>query len=198
MTLSFDPGEDLAQVADSLEAVTLTRPGSSVAVVVSRALRLAVSDRLIAESAGRFALSDVAWHLPAAEVPVEPQAGDVIVDAKDRRWTVLDVEKKSLGTRWRCVARNLAVVHGLDAYVDVEKAVVSKGPSGAEKLRWQTWKTGLSARIQPIETEIRSEHDRQVTQTRFRIFLAQYVALDRGHRVRGPDALLEIDAVRVG
>jgi len=214
MALSFDPGEDLAQVADGLEAVTLTRPGSSVAVAIGRALRSAVGDRLIAESAGRYMSTDMAWHLPAAELPEEPQSGDVIVDAEDRRWTVLDVEKKSLGTRWRCVARNLAVLHGLDAYVDLEKAVVSKGPAGAEKLRWRTWRTGLSARIQPVEAAIRGEQDRRVTETRFKIFLAQHLPLDRSHRVRGPDgaiyriagvrkpdridALVEIDAVKLG
>jgi hypothetical protein len=197
MTLPFDPGQDLAQVADGLQTATFTRPKSGVSAVVAHALRSVVRARQIAESAGRYTSSDVAWHLPAAEMPVEPRAGDVIVDADDRRWTVLDVEKTTLAARWRCVARNLAVVHGLDAYVDVEEATLTKGQAGAETRVWRTWKTGLSARIQPVATEIRSEHDRQVSRARFTIFLAHDLALDRRHRVRGPDGTLyRVVAVR--
>ena len=57
MTLSFDPGEDLVQVADGLQAVTVRRPGGSVATVVDHALRSVVRSRQIAESAGRFTAS---------------------------------------------------------------------------------------------------------------------------------------------
>lgn len=197
MTLPFDPGQDLAQVADGLQAVTLTRPKSSVSVLVPHALRSIVRARQAAQSSGRYTSSDVAWHLPAGEMPVEPQAGDLIVDADDCRWTVLDVEKTTLGSRWRCVSRSLAVVHGLDAYVDVEEATFTKGQGGAATRTWRTWKTGLSARIQPVETGIRSEHDRKVARARYTIFLAHDLALDRRHRIRGPDGTLyQIVAVR--
>lgn len=197
MTLAFDPGSDLARVADGLETVTVTRPGSSVATLVPGALRSAVRSRQIAESAGRYTASDAAWHLPVAQVAEPPRVGDVIVDAADQRWTVLNVEKKSLLTRWRCVARNLAVVHGLDAYVDVEKATIAKGLGGAETRTWRTWKTGLSAKIQPAGTEVRREHDRQVTRARFKIYLLQDLDLDRTHRVRGPDgAIYRVTATR--
>lgn len=197
MPLPFDPGDDLARVADGLEKVTITRPGSSVAAVVAHALRSRVYDRGVAESAGRYTANDVAWHLPVSELPDAPQVGDVILDAEGRRWTVLDAEKASLGSRWRCAARNLAVVHGLDAYVDIEKATVTKGQGGAETRSWHTWKTGLSARIQPAGTEVRREHDRQVTVARFTIYLAEDVELDCTHRVRGPDgAVYDVAAVR--
>jgi len=212
MTLPFDPGSDLARVADGLETVTVTRPGSSAATVVTGALRSVVHSRQVAESAGQYTVGDVAWHLPAGELAGSPQVGDVIIDAADQRWTVLRVQKTSLATRWRCVARNLAVVHGLDAYIDIEKATVAKGEGGAETRSWHTWKTGLRAKIQPAGMQVRREHDREVSRARFTIYLAHDLDLDRSHRVRGPDravyhvigtrkadrvdALMEIDVVR--
>jgi len=212
MTLDLNPGDDLARVGDGLETVTLNRPGSSAATVVAAALRSRVHDRQAAESAGRYTSSDTAWHLPASELSDPPQVGDVIVDAAGRRWTLLFVEQTSLGSRWRCVARDLAVAHGLDAYVDVEKCVPAKGQGGAAAQTWKTWKTGLRARVQPAGSEVGREHDRRVTRARFTIYLARDIDLDRTHRLRGSDgtvyrvlgvrkadrvdALMEIDAVR--
>ena len=143
-----------------------------------------------------------------------PRPGDVIVDEDGRRWTVLDVQEMTLDGRWRCVARNLAVAHGLDQYVDIEKATYAKGEGGADEPTWRVWKTGLRARIQPARVEVRDEHDRRATAAGFQVFLAEDVALDHTHRIKGPDgavyrvtgcrkadridALVEIDVVRTG
>ena len=213
MALPFDPGDDMAEVADGLEPVTVTRPGSSAATEVTHALRRAVRTGEVKQSEGQYTASDVAWHLPVSELPEAPRLGDVIVDADDQRWSVLGVQNTTFQGRWRCVCRNLAIVHGLDQYVDVQKAAYSKGDAGAVEVTWQTWKTGLRARIQPVEGEVRDEHDRRVTAARFKVFLAQDVAVDHNHRVRGADgtiygvtgyrkadridALMEIDVVRV-
>ena len=212
MTLDFDPADDLAQVADGIETVTVTRPGTSTATVVSGALRSLVRASDAARSAGRFTATDAAWHLPTSELTEAPRAGDVIVDSDDARWTVLAVGATTLRGRWRCVARNLAVEHGLDAYVDIERATLTKGTDGAETVAWHTWKTGLAAKIQPVAGEPVDEHDRRVTRSTAKIYLAQDLELDRTHRVRGPDgtvyrvqsyrkadrvdALMEIDAVQ--
>ena len=45
MTLAFDPSDDLARVADGLQSVTLTRPGSSATTAISDALCGRVSNR---------------------------------------------------------------------------------------------------------------------------------------------------------
>ena len=213
MTLDFNPGDDLADVMDGLTSVTLLRPGSSNTIDVAHALCRTVRTREIRKSEGRYTAGDVAWHLPDGELSWPPRVGDVIVDADDRRWTVLDVQATTLEGRWRCVCRNLAVEQGLDQYVDVEKATYQKGDSGADQPTWQAWKTGLRARIQPVETRMTHEHERRTSQTAFRIFLLEDVLLDHTHRVRGPDgtvyrvvgcrkseridALMEIDVRRV-
>ena len=212
MAIEFDPSADLAGVVDGLTSVTVTRPGSSGASEVAHALRRPIQTREAESSEGRYTASDVAWHLPASEMTTTPRPGDVIVDDDGRRWTVLDVKKTMLDARWRCVARNLAVVHGLDQYVDVEKATYTKGEGGADQPTWQIWKTGLRAKIQPIEVEVRDKHDGRATAAAFRVYLADDVTLDHTHRIKEPDgavyrvtgyckadridALVEIDVVR--
>jgi len=214
MTLDFDPSDDLAGVTDGLTSVTVTRPGSSDSSEVTHALRRAIRTRELEESNGRYTAGDVAWHLPASELAAPPRPGDVIVDADGRRFTLLDVQQTVLGSRWRCVARNLAVVHGLDTYVDVERATATKGTAGAERATWHIWRSGLAARIQPAESAVTNRHDRRTTNARFKVFLAQDLDLDHTHRIKGPDgtiyrilacrkaeridSLAEIDVIRAG
>jgi hypothetical protein len=212
MALDFDPAGDLVGVADGLEQVTVHRPGNSQPATVEHALRRALGTRELEASAGRYTASDVVWHLPGGELEQSPRLGDVIVDGDGHRWTVLDVRRTSGDPRWRCVGRNLAIVHGLDRFVDVQKATFAKGDAGAETPTWKTWKTGLRAKIQPVEMEVRDEHGRVLAHSRYKVYLAEDLALDHTHRIQGPDgtvytvtgsrraeridALMEVDVVR--
>jgi hypothetical protein len=211
--MDFDPTNDFAETTDGLTPVTVTRPGGSTSNEVTHALRRPIRTREAERSGGRYTASDVTWHLPASELSFAPRPGDVIVDAEGQRWTVLDVTQTTLGARWRCVSRNLAIVHGLDEYVDVEKATYAKGVGGADEPTWHTWKTGLRAKIQPARILVRHGHQRRVTAAGFKVFLLEDVALDHTCRIKGSDgtryrvvgcrkadridALAEIDVVRV-
>lgn len=213
MTLNFDPTTDFQTVADALQPVTVGRPGSSEVAEVAQALRRGVTTREAQRSAGRLTAADVAWHLPAAELPEPPALGDVILDAGGRRWTVLQVQRATLDGRWRCLARDLAVVHRLDDTVDIQQATYTKSSGGADEPTWHTWKTGLRARIQPALAEVKDERLRQVTRSVVLIYLEEDLAVDHRHRVKGPDgtlyrvrgfrkaqridAVMEIDAVRI-
>lgn len=212
MTIQFDAGNDLADVADGLAQVTIRRPGSSNSTQVAHALRRMVKIREIKELDGHYRASDVTWHLPISEMTSRPRLGDVIIDTDGQRWTVLNVRKATADSRWSCTCRNLAVVHGLDRYVDIEKVTYTKSDGGADVPTWRAWKTGLKARIQPVETRSGQQHDHRVTTARFKICVAEDLAVDHTHRVKGPDGtvyritgsrradridrLMEIDVVR--
>ena len=187
MTIQFDAGNDLADVADGLGQVTIRRPGSSNSTQVAHALRRMVKVRELRELDGHYRASDVTWHLPISEMTSRPRLGDVIIDSDGQRWTVLDVRKETTDSRWRCVCRDLAVVHGLDQYVDIEKVTYTKSDGGADVPAWRAWKTGLKAKIQPVETRTGQQHDRRVTTARFKILVAEDLAVDHTHRVKGPD-----------
>jgi hypothetical protein len=210
----FNPNDDFVTVTDGLAAVTVSRPDGSLTVEVAHALRLAVKTREARRSGGRYTASDVVWHLPAAELPEAPRLGDLIVDADSRKWTILQVREVTEGRRWRCVTRNLAIVHGLDQKIDLERASYTKTPSGVLEATWQPWRTGLSARIQPRTLEVEKQQDRLASVAQFTVYLTENVPVDHTHRIKGPDgtryrilgsrraeridALLEIDVVRVG
>ena len=93
---------------------------------------------------------------PSAELPDAPRLGDVILDGDGHRWTILAVKSATLGARWRCETRNVAIAFGLDDTISVLKTV-RHGDSGEPT--WRTWKTGVRARIQPIETKIVTDAD---------------------------------------
>jgi hypothetical protein len=182
------------------------------AIPVARALRQAIHTREAECSQGRYTAADAGWSLPASEIPEPLRPGDVIIDAAAQRWTVLEVSQLSHRTRWRCVTRNLAVFHGLDDTIDLEKAEFAKGEGGAKEPTWQVWQAGVPARIQPTEGEIHAQHGRQTSTQRFKVFLEAAVPVDETMRIRGPDgavytitgyrkaeaieALMEIDVVR--
>jgi hypothetical protein len=208
----LDPSDDFAAVIDGLTAVTLLRPETAARTAVAHALRQADHVRPSGQTPQPREADDVVWHLPAAELPDDPRPGDVILDADGARWTILDVRRTTLGARWRCTCRDLALVHGLDDYVDVERVTFVKGSGGADEPSWQTWKTGLRAKIQPQAATVGQKQERQLTAARFTVFLADDLPIDHTHRIKAADgtlytvlarrkaeridALLEIDVVR--
>lgn len=134
-------------------------------------------------SGGRQLANDLVWHLPVAELPDAPRLGDVILDGDGCRWTILIVKLATLGVRWRCESRNVAIATGLDDTISVQKNVgTSSSPT------WQTWKTGVRARIQPLKTTIDS--DTPSTTTQYRIFVEENIALDHNCRIRGADGTI--------
>jgi hypothetical protein len=195
----FDPSDDLSTVADGTETVTLLRRGRTpgdAGTVIANALRRAItageaaivssSDvRKQAPSGGRQLADDLVWHLPVAELPDAPRLGDAILDGDGRRWTILTVKLATLGARWRCETRNLAIAVGLDDTISVQKNV---GDSSSPI--WQTWKTGLRARIQPLKTTINSTAATPSTIALYRIFVEENIELDHTCRIRGPNGTI--------
>ncbi|MBN1393738.1 MAG: hypothetical protein JW959_01720 [Pirellulales bacterium] len=207
--MSFDPSADFTTVPDGTESVTLLRRGDTPGAggtVVAHALRRAITAgqaaivnrgdvRKYVVSFGRYTAVELVWHLPVAELPDAPALGDAILDGDGGRWTVLTVKKATLGSRWRCETRNVAVAFGLDDTIAVLKEI---SPSN-----WRTWRTGVRARIQPIERKIDSDDETPTTTTRYRIFVEEDLQLDHTCSIRGPDGTVytitgTIGAERIG
>jgi hypothetical protein len=129
----------------------------------------------------------VTWHLPVAETPARPRLGDVLCDAQGVRWVVLDVVQTTFGSRWQCTSRSLTIVHGLDATITILEASYPKGLGGAMDPVWQSWKTGIWARIQPLAAETRLGDQSRETMARCRVYVEEQLALDYRHRIVGPD-----------
>lgn len=197
----FDLSNDLSTVADGTETVTLLRRGHTLGdagTVVAHALRRAITAgeaTVVATgdvhkqmpSGGRQLATDLVWHLPAAELPDAPRLGDVILDGQGHRWTILAVKLATLGARWRCEARNVAIAVGLDDTISVQRNVGS-----VSSPTWQTWKTGVRARVQSVKTAIASDADPPSTTTQYRIFVEENLVLDHNCRIRGADGAVYV------
>jgi len=195
----FDPSDDLANVADGMETVTLLRRGRTpgdAGTAIAHALRRAITAgeaaiintgdvRKQAPSGGRQLADDLVWHLPVSELPDAPRLGDMILDGDGRRWTILTVKLATLGARWRCETRDVAIATGLDDAISVQKTF-----GGSPEPIWQTWKTGIRARIQPLKTTVDSSAETPSTTTRYRIFLEENLDLDHTCRIRGADGTI--------
>jgi hypothetical protein len=210
MPTNFDPSADFSRVADNTEAVTLLRRGAAsgeAGTVVLHALRRATQSgefaaknrdesRRYVNSDGQCVAADVDWHLPAAELESPPNIGDMILDGDGRRWTILELELIMLRTRWKCSARELSIAYGLDDTVAILKAEYAKSDAGAAEPAWQTWRTGVRARIQPVEVKVDVEYSARCATSTYRIFLQDDLMLDHTHRIRGADGtVFQITAV---
>ncbi len=187
MSADFDLASDFAAVADGLRPVTLTRPGTGLAIQVPGALRRAVLRRETLDSDGRYTASDFVWHLPAEVLAESPQAGDILIDENGNPWTILGARPATFGSRWHCVCRNLVAAHGLNLTVDIRRAVITKTDAGAEQFSWQPWLTGLAARVQPVGTTLDISDERTETVNLFRIYLLADIQIDATCRVFASD-----------
>jgi hypothetical protein len=192
----FNPFDDFVAITDGTETVTLLRRGSDSGdggTLIAHALRRAISTgeapivnrgdvHKNPASGGHCIAALLAWHLPVAELSETPRLGDVILDGQQQRWTILAVKRTTLGARWRCETRNVSVAFGLDDTISVLKAA-----SGSE---WRTWKTGIRARIQPIDSKIAADAATPYTTRHYRVFVEEDLDLDHTCCIRGPDGTL--------
>lgn len=195
----FDPTDDLLTVADNTEAVTFFRHGSipgSEGTAIAHALRRAITAgeaTIVASgdvqkqvpSGGKTLSHSLVWHLPAVELPDAPQLGDVILDDDGLRWTVMTVKLATLGVRWRCECKNVAIAEGWNSTISVQK---NTGTTASPV--WQTQQSGIRARVQPIKAVFDADADTPTTTTTYRIFVEENIELDHACRILGEDGVI--------
>lgn len=174
--------DDLAYL-DGVEAVTFSAAGGGSPVLVEHALRRRAHEREAAPSGGAYTAFDVKWYLSTVDLIERPTPGATIVDAEGNVWTVLEVWPDALNAAWRCRARNLVVAENLSQRVQVLRAVWYASSAGAASAMWIGEHSDVPARIQPIETQVKIEHDERMARATHRVYLGQPLALDANHRI---------------
>jgi hypothetical protein len=191
MSVTFDPSDDLS-CCDGLESVTLRQLSGAAGGVVIGALRRQMRTSEAEASDGRYQATDLVWHLPADQLSVPPAVGSVISDALGVRYVVLEAQRATLGTRWQCRARNLAIVSGLDQPVTLQQATWTKSPSGSQVAVWHNVQINLAARIQPQQADISIEYDRRLTRVTHKIFVADDIVVDHTCRIVSGDDVYRV------
>lgn len=182
MTELFQPAADLGYM-DGLESVSLRPVENALPVAVAGALRRRIESREAEASGGRYLAGDVAWHLPSAALPAPPEIGSAIIDSDGVVYTILRIERMTLGTRFVCHSRNLSIAGALDRLITIERATWTKDASGVATPAWSVVRSNLAARIQPETGAIGVEQDRRLTRVTHRVFLSEAFAVDQDDRV---------------
>ena len=191
MTLELDLADDFATF-DALEGVLLRSRDGLHETAVARALRRAVMRREAAPSAGTYTQSDTRWHFESAAVETAPEVGGSIVDSTGRVWRVLAVSHETLSRRWTCWSRELSLAGGLTEVITIQEATWTKGESGALTPNWSDWRVQLRARVQPEGSTLASEHRLRELPRRYRVYLAEEVAVNANHRIVHGDELYHV------
>ncbi|MBL9124449.1 MAG: hypothetical protein JNG90_12510 [Planctomycetaceae bacterium] len=182
MSIAQGLGDDLA-VVDHWEPVTLERRDGGPATPIVRALRRATATREAAPSDGRYVAAEITWHLPAAELAEEPRVGDRIVDAHGAVWTIVAADLQTLGQRWRCQGRNLAILAGLDQRVTIQQASWTTTADGAPLAAWSDWRVNVAACVQRLASGAEYRDARPLTRYEVRVYLADRIELDHNFRI---------------
>ncbi|MGE3406809.1 MAG: hypothetical protein AB7I37_08350 [Pirellulales bacterium] len=169
-------------VFDGTETVTLRARGEVAGPLVAGALRRQAVRQEAQPGDGTCLSADVRWHLPAGGLPDEPLPGATIVDSQGEVWTVLAAELQTLGSRYVCTCRNLAIAGGLNEYVTLQTAVWTLEQHGAPLAAWSHAGPPLRARLQLQTAEPQSPHGQPGLSRRYRIYLAETIPLTASSR----------------
>jgi hypothetical protein len=190
MSLQLDVNDDFAPWVDQLESVTLSRRNSGEVVAIAAALRRHAVTKEAEPSGGAARQADAVWHLQLPVGESAPELGDVVIDARDRRWTIQQSEELPLLGRWKCSARELRVAFGCDDRVDVQRAVWDDLGEGPVIVDWSFVYTALPVRIQPEETTISGSLDSPTSVARFTIILGEAFSLEPDDRFVAADGAI--------
>ena len=176
---------DLLSIVYGLEPITLHAADDGVEIAAASALRRAVSSREAEVSGGRYTAADVRWHLAVSSIEVPIEVGMRIVDGESQSWTVLEVKRCLLGTRYECLTRRLHLEPS--ELVILQRATWSKGESGAALAEWMDVLVDLPAHIQRLEEEAEVSHRRRTIRVTHRVYFDSPLQLDDNHRLLGAD-----------
>ncbi len=184
---TFHAEEDFAVLVDDLEEVTLRRRGSAKAVTVAMAYRRQSKMQEAEPSGGATLQTDAVWHLqlPTGESGV--QLGDVVIDKRQHRWTVLEVQQLSKLGRCQCVTRELRIAHGCIDRVDIERPVWDDLGNGPEIVAWRYVCMALPVKIQIDEMTLETSTNPPTRQVFFDIVLSESIPLEPDDRLTAED-----------
>lgn len=181
MSVDWRLPDDLANVADGCQTVTLHRLGRVGDPEDVQALRVSTDAASVQPgSVTRSVKSD--WLVAVASDSADPASGDLL-DAAGEVWVVETTSRAAAMPHVRCTTRLVADRLDLSGFVDIQLASWHDLGSGPEIASWTTVQTATPAEIVPVE--VATDHNASGTSTTatFRVLLAGSPELDQNYRL---------------
>jgi len=188
MTITPDLSTDFEDVADGLEAVTMTDlDGTETAVAT--ALRRHQRRSTGGEGAGSESIRDACvWHLPQSLVATIPDIGGTITDTDSLVWEIEAVSRQVFGHRWRCECSRTAIQDdALNTRVQIMQAKFSQGRHGEPVIEWKHWRANIRAAISEAELTAAQANDMRYATASHTIALDLDEELTTEHKIVGGD-----------
>ncbi len=131
----------------------------------------------IIASNGVYTSDNLAWHLPTQNCGTAPRPGDIVLDGQNVSHTVLEVQINHWGWVYRCVTIALEIVNALSATGVLSRPAMTKDDASRRTFGAYTdITTGISCRVQPVDSATRDLLDRNTVPKQYSAWVA--VALD--------------------
>lgn len=182
MTLTLSLSDDW-QIFDGLETATLRDylSGSdsltSGTALTSCVLRRNVTTKEAEASNGKYTTADVVWHVPKSQYSTQPALGGKVVDSSSVSWTILEAQYNVIRNMWRLTTRALAITGGLNQYVTIKKANLTRGTGGQHVITWTDYLTNVRSRLQRNATTVDEKDSRRQPIARYTLFLEENIAM---------------------
>ena len=154
--------DQILEIADGAEPITLVRPGTTFSVEIPKALirpLLYRKQRKIVESV--IPAKIASWYLPkrltdesAPTFLSPPQPGDEIHRADGIIHLVIEVHESQCNDLWQLVTKSHDVTFGPDEHVDWLQATYGKSASGVLERGYVAIQTAVAAKFSPVTMEL--------------------------------------------
>ena len=185
MSIELNVTTDMEVLVDGTENITLQRRHSLQKLAITSARRQRQITQEATPSAGAAQQTDCTWHFSLPPGEAAPQLGDVLIDGKDTRWTILEVRELTRLGRWKCQTRNLAVAFVCEDRVDIQRPLWEDLGAGPEIVRWIDIGIALPVKIQPISMVPDNNVAPTTAEQTYRIILSEALDLEPGDRFVG-------------
>lgn len=180
--------DDLTLVADDLRPITLHLPQGIAGdpTEVASALRRAITKTEAERSKGKYTQDDVTFRLKVSDGT--PIMGGRIEDADGNVWNIIEVNKVTSATCWRCFCRLSQVVEaGTDTLVTIKKRTSTKAPEGDSVWTYSVIKSHVRARIQQIGAAREFSKGMRTNNLTARIMFHEQYLMDENYRIEDVD-----------
>jgi len=152
---------DDMDLIDGLETITYTPRASATPVLVENVLRRNITYNEIKKSNGDIQSSDVRFHAKLSLINL-PQLGDMIEDGI-ATYTILNIRRDTLNTRWRFVCRDLAIAENLNTIAHIILITFAESVTGFDEPIYSYYKKNVRAKLTKTDSSKETE-DGQVRQ----------------------------------